>query len=362
MSPDPRFSRRDFIKLSGLGLGALALGSKGSLLTQSHWQSEFPQSERLGRVVDELGTYINVRTRPSSDAPEAGQLAGDDVVPWLREVVGYTPYRNQRWVETPQGYVWAPLLQPVRNLLNTPLDTLTQTGSEPGMWMEVTVPYVVAQLANPSPLGFRMRFLAENSLPIRFYYGQVWWADDIRNGDHGVEYHVRELHGSRGDHFWAPAQAFKPILPEDIQAISPQVENKRILINIARQTMSCFEDGREVYFCRVSTGRFGEDTQTPVSENLQIFMKFVSTHMEGGATGAGYDLSGIGWTTFIAAGGIAVHSTYWHNNFGERTSAGCVNVRPEDAKFVFRWSAPHVPYQPGKLDQIAGSLVRVVES
>jgi len=84
--------------------------------------------------------------------------------------------------------------------------------------------------------------------------------------------------------------------------------------------------------------------------------------MEGGASGAGYDLSGIGWVTFIAAGGIAIHSTYWHNNFGERTSAGCVNVRPEDARFIFRWSAPEVAYYPGKQDQIAGTSVRIVES
>ena len=195
MTSKSAFSRRDFIKLSSLGLGSLALGSNARSLLRPFWQGEFPQSERLRRVVDELGTFINVRTAPSSDAPEAGQLVGDEVVPWLREVVGYTPYRNQRWVETPQGYVWAPLLQPVRNIPNTPLEELPVTGAEPGMWMEVTIPYVEAHLANPAPLGFRIKHLVENSLPIRFYYGQVWWVDDLRTGDNGVEYHVRELHG-----------------------------------------------------------------------------------------------------------------------------------------------------------------------
>lgn len=362
MPANPHFSRKDFLKLGGLGFGAMALRSKVASLVRPLWQTEFPQSDRLGRVVDELGTFINMRTQPSSDAPEAGQLAGDQVVPWLREVVGYTPYRNQRWVETPQGYVWAPLLQPVRNLPNAPLTELPHTGSEPGMWMEVTVPYVEVQLANPAPLGFRIKHLVDNGLPIRFYYGQVWWVDGIRSGDPGSEYHMRELHGSRGDHFWAPAAGFKPIFPEDAAPISPDIENKQILINLARQTLSCFEDGREVFFCRVSTGRYGEDTQTPVGDFLRIFMKFLSIHMEGGASGAGYDLSGIGWATFIAAGGIAIHSTYWHNNFGERTSAGCVNVHSQDARFIYRWSAPNVEYYPGKQDLIAGTSVRVVES
>jgi lipoprotein-anchoring transpeptidase ErfK/SrfK len=140
------------------------------------------------------------------------------------------------------------------------------------------------------------------------------------------------------------------------------VENKQIVVNIARQTLSCYQDDREVYFCRVSTGRYGEGTETPIGDYLRIYMKFFSTHMEGGASGAGYDLSGIGWSTFIATGGIAIHTCYWHNNFGERMSAGCVNASPEDAKFVFRWSSPVVPYYPGKLDTVPGTGVRVVAS
>lgn len=351
-------SRREFLKLGALGAGAAALKPHRRPLEYQ----DFPQSEKLGRVVEELDRPINVRVAPSSEAALAGELMGDSVVPWLREVVGYTPYRNQRWVETPQGYIWAPLLQPVKNIHNSPINVLPEYGDGPGMWMEVTVPYVEAELDNPPARGFRIAYLVENFMPIRFYYGQVLWVDGIRSTDAGTEYHVRELHGSRGDEFWAPAEAFKPIYPEDAAPISPEVEDKQIVINLARQTLSCYEQGREIYFCRASTGRFGEDTETPLGDYLQIFMKFFSTHMEGGATGAGYDLSGIGWATFIASGGIAIHSTYWHNNFGERTSAGCVNVQPEDARFIFRWSAPDVPYYPGKLDQIAGTSVRVIEA
>lgn len=351
-------SRREFLKLGALGAGAAALHQHSRL----PFLQDFPDGERLGRVVEEMDRPINVRLAPSSEAGLAGEMLGDTVVPWLREVVGYTPYRNRRWVETPEGYIWAPLLQPVRNQPNTLIDALVDYGDGPGMWMEVTVPYVEAQLANPPARGFRVFYLVEHFMPIRFYYGQVLWVDDIRAGDAGTEYHVRELHGSRGDEFWAPAEAFKPIYPEDAAPISPEVENKQIVINLARQTLSCYEDGREVYFCRVSTGRFGEETETPPGEYFHADRKYLSLHMEGGASGAGYDLSGIGWATFIITGGIAIHSTYWHNNFGERTSAGCVNVMPEDARFVFRWSTPDVPYYPGKVEQVVGTHVRVVEA
>lgn len=378
MAKKPWFSRREFLKLSGLSLGAFALRPDLRAFERlGLWQTEFPQTERLGRVtvgIDE--EPVRLRSGPSTEATEIGRLPGDTVVEWHHEVVGYAPgYRNQRWVETPEGYVWAPFLQPVRNNLNTPLDSIPSFGDFPGMWMEVTVPYVEAQLADPPPKSpFRIAFLVNNGYPIHFYYGQTFWVDGIRTGENGPEYHVRELYGSRGDEFWAAAEAFKPVYPEEIAPISPEVENKEIVINIARQTLSCYEDGREVFFARVSTGgnpdwtedengvRDPEGRITPITDNGQVHRKYASLHMEGGRAGGGYDLSGIGWTTFIITGGIAIHSTYWHNNFGERTSAGCVNARPEDAKWIYRWTSPDVPYNPGIMEGVAGTRVRTVEA
>lgn len=321
--------------------------------------ADFPNTERLGRVTDPVA---NVRSRPSEDAPIVAELLEDTVVPWLREVVGRTQYRNQRWVETPDGYIWAPLLQPVKNHPNAPMDSLSSSSQGPGMWVEVTVPYVNVSLANPQPIGPRVSYLVERGLPIRLYYGQVIWADDIRTTDQGVEYHVRELHGSYGDNFWGPAEAFRPITPEEVEPISPEVEDKSILIDLNRQTLACFEEGREVHFCRISSGRYGADT--PVGDNLRIFWKLISVHMSGGTTGAGYDLTGVGWPTFFATNGIAIHGTFWHNNYGERTSAGCVNALPEDAKYVSLWSRPSVPYDPGVVDvggTSLGTSVRVIE-
>ncbi|HSB65010.1 MAG TPA: hypothetical protein VLD65_00435 [Anaerolineales bacterium] len=47
--------------------------------------------------------------RPDIDSQTAGTLYEDAVVPWLRELVGKNTFRtNQRWVETPDGYIWSP--------------------------------------------------------------------------------------------------------------------------------------------------------------------------------------------------------------------------------------------------------------
>jgi len=68
----------------------------------------------------------------------------------------------------------------------------------------------------------------------------------------------------------------------------------------------------------------------------------------------------------IAEDGVAIHSTFWHNNLGVPVSHGCVNVTPEDAHWIFRWTNPRVPYDPGDIDVTtmklpAGTEVDVIE-
>lgn len=47
--------------------------------------------------------------------------------------------------------------------------------------------------------------------------------------------------------------------------------------------------------------------------------------------------------TQVFHGAFALHGAYWHDEFGDRKSAGCVNLSPMDAKWLFDWSEPRVP-------------------
>src|SRR3990172_2396540 len=53
-----------------------------------------------------------------------------------------------------------------------------------------------------------------------------------------------------------------------------------------------------------------------------------------------YVLPGVPWTCFFTETGVAFHGTYWHDNFGMPMSRGCVNMRIEEAKWLFRWARP----------------------
>jgi hypothetical protein len=353
-------NRRAFLKLAALGLGGLALRPLG----RRYSLPEFPAFDRLGRIVS---GRIDLKQRPDVESATVGSLFEDAVFPWIREVVGSHPFRhNQRWVETPDGYVWAPYVQPVRNRPNPVVDRLPATSVGEGMWVEVTVPYVDIILANPPA---RSPWLKEALLP-RLYYSQILWVDQIRVDDQGQNwYRVNERFGY-GDIFWCAAEAFRPLSDEELTVISPDVEEKKVLVDVTHQTLSCYEGNTEVFFCRVSTGAKFDASGNPVDKwatplgGHPVWRKLVSTHMSGGTTGGGYDLPGIGWTTLFVGNGVAIHSTFWHNDFGVPRSHGCVNARPEDAQWIFRWTLPHVSYDPGDVTvgMPGGTRVEVVES
>jgi hypothetical protein len=365
MMDQKKISRREFLKLGALSLGGLALRPGISKLFTLQ---DFPESERLGRV----GWYsVDVKQRPDHESNTVAVLYEDSVVPWLHETIGYRPFRNnQRYVETPQGYIWSGDLIPVRNELNKPMAVLPESGEEEGMWVEVTVPFVDTVMDNPPPRSEFYQFRVDHGMPLRLYYSQILWVDKIRMDDNGsFWYRINERYGNPGDMLWAPAEALRPITKEEMVPISPQVEDKRIVVRVRweEQFLSCFEGNSEVYYCRVSTGTEGGSTPPSGigSPGFQIWRKLHSLHMSGGTNAEGWDLPGIGWTSLFHGDGVAIHSTYWHNNFGEPMSHGCVNCAPDDAKWIFRWTHPIVPFETGDNDVTitgdASTRVQVIE-
>ncbi len=342
-------NRREFLKLGALGAGAVYLAPTFRPRLQA---VEFPEAERLARVV--VGK-TELYARPDINESPVGSLYENQVLEWNREVVGYNPFRFvQRFVETPEGYIWSPHVQMTKNNPDpNPMTRLPDYASGIGMWVEVAVPYVDLVLANPPVRSPAFK----NGVPQRLYYQQVIWVDEVKldEGDK-VWYRLNERSGSYGDIFWAPGEAFHVLTPQDMSPLSPELtpDQKRVVINIAEdvQTLTCYENDAEVYFCRLSAGRRADEKGNPLEKSatpVGVFgssWKLPSIHMSGGASGVGWDLLGVAWPTFFATPGIAIHSTFWHNNFGgEYMSHGCVNLLAEDAKWVWRWTTPSVPYE-----------------
>lgn len=342
-------TRRDFLKLAGLGLGSLAF--RPAPLETVRKLPQFPAGDFLGRVAVTPNFYsTTLRAQPNENSPALRNVAQDELVVWHREVVGtnVAGRTNRRWVQTPEGFIYTADLQPVRNLPNTPLNALPQ--GKDGFWVEVTVPYVDLQLQT-APISPLVKYSLGTNQPIRLYYGQVVWIDQVgAAGDGTIMYRVNEsapLHGyGYGDIFVADGAAFKQLTEDDISPINPNVDpgTKKIVVDATpgRQILSCYEGNTEVFFCRVSTG-YGERFSTPTGDQA-VSWKIFSIHMAANTgSDSGYDTMAVPWPVFFNTNaGAAIHGTFWHNDFGTRRSHGCVNVSPEDAKWIFRWSTPAI--------------------
>ncbi len=346
-------SRRDFIKLAGLGAGAMAMRPFNGILPAYEWQ-ELSQGERLGRTL----ATLDYRTSPRVDYPPQAKVYEDSIVPILREVTASSKdlnLINQRWYETPNGYLHSDYVQPVLNLPNEPMKAMPE--GKNGFWAEVTTPFVDLYMDNaPARSPWAKDIIAIQKNP-RLYYTQVVWIDQIKIGENGQPlYRFNEdggrppgvTGGSYGDIFWGDGRAFRVMTAEDVAPISPNVDpaTKKVVVRAGRQeqNVSCYEGQHEVYFCKCSTGYVipndaEADKTTPAGDYL-TWRKSISIHMSGGASGAGYDTPGISWTNLFAGSGIAIHAAFWHNQFGMQRSHGCVNVAPDDAKWICRWTAP----------------------
>ena len=78
--------------------------------------------------------------------------------------------------------------------------------------------------------------------------------------------------------------------------------------------------------------------------SYKTFWKKPSRHMSSVAPAilGPYDLPGVPFVSYITLTGYAFHGVYWHNDFGRPRSHGCINLKPEEARWLFRWTQPSV--------------------
>jgi lipoprotein-anchoring transpeptidase ErfK/SrfK len=338
------FSRRDFLKLSGLALGGLAFSPFLPGLT------DFDDSF----VVRIATAEMPVRKQPSDESPIALTRYRDELVHVYGEVTAEEPVHNPVWYRVWGGYMHRGRLQRVKTIYQNPLSSLSGKNR---VLADVAVPFT-------TPFRFSKAFGWQPMAP-PLYFGSVHWVDAVEEGpalaeysgpwyrifdelDSNVSYHVPAIH--------------MRILPDDfMQPISPDVpyEQKMIEVNLSTQTLYAHENGRVVFQTNVSSGIPGRPlngglaTTTPAGR-FTVVDKVPSKHMGNSyfsseTTGNlladvdNYVLPGVPWTLFFTTQGHAFHGTYWHENFGTPMSRGCVNMRTDEVNWLFRWAKPVSP-------------------
>ena len=120
-----------------------------------------------------------------------------------------------------------------------------------------------------------------------------------------------------------------PVAPGEVPV--PTIsEGKQIVVVLSQQRLFAFEDGNLLQTFLVSTGLPGTPT---VQGSFSIYDKVPAQRM----WGPGYDLPNVQWVMYFYRD-YSLHGAYWHNNFGQPMSHGCVNMRNEDAKWLYDWA------------------------
>lgn len=113
---------------------------------------------------------------------------------------------------------------------------------------------------------------------------------------------------------------------------------KRIVIDLTNETLYAY-DGAAVFMQQpISTGLELTPTQ---KGTYWVYRKLPDSYMQGPTLGFSdqfFDLPGVPWVLYFNTNGSAIHGTYWHNNFGQIWSHGCVNLPPDQAKLLYEWA------------------------
>jgi hypothetical protein len=127
---------------------------------------------------------------------------------------------------------------------------------------------------------------------------------------------------------------------------------KWIVVHLGDGTLVAYEGLSPVFTTLMSPGRGGipvaghdpvEASTTPLGVFYVTFKDraAVMTHDKPGEPRTHW-IADVPFTQYFDPP-FALHAAYWHDRFGEETSAGCINVSPADAETLFQWSDPPVP-------------------
>jgi lipoprotein-anchoring transpeptidase ErfK/SrfK len=313
-------TRRDFLKLGGLTLASLAFSS---------FLPEFTGFEDI-ELVRVAKDPVSVYKKPDDASLIVNTWPRDSLVHVYDTVEVETPGANPHWYRVYGGYMNASRLQKVRIHYNVPRSSIPPDNK---ILSEVTVPFTQAYRYNQWDGWFSV---------YRLYYSSIQWITGLDAGPDGKAWYVVQDEADKNLHYYVPAVQLRPISAEEMAPISKDVPPgyKRIDVNLSTQTLTCFEAEKEVMSTRVSSGVTGLFDTPHGSFNIQV--KLPSRNMSTTSRFADdvIPLVGVPWTSFFTSQGHAFHGTYWHDNFGVPMSHGCVNMRNEDAMWLFRWSNP----------------------
>lgn len=126
---------------------------------------------------------------------------------------------------------------------------------------------------------------------------------------------------------------------------------KWVEVSVPQQLLTAYHDSTPISSTLVSTGLAPNLTETGM---FHVRLKYPVQDMKGFTSATGevlavgedgapadavaYDVPAVPNVMYFNMEGEALHGTYWHNNFGEPMSHGCVNLPLDFAAWMYGWA------------------------
>jgi LysM repeat protein len=115
----------------------------------------------------------------------------------------------------------------------------------------------------------------------------------------------------------------------------PTGVGREILVDLSDSRVYAYENGVLVRNVLASTGLPATPT---VQGDFTVQRKYGAQTM----SGPGYYLPDVPYVLYFYAG-YALHGTYWHSNWGQHMSHGCVNLPTPEAEWFYAWADVGTP-------------------
>lgn len=307
------------------------------------------QNSVLGRVL-----FYDVPTyeKPDQGSESNGTYQYNDVLTLSQPIGVKTPLiRDEIWHKLDDhAYIQSENIQLVRNDLNEPFEGVI---SKDGRLAEVTVP-----LTQAWPNGKKYPPHQQ------FFYGSVHWVYGLGQDAEGNLYYL-VIEDRWNEAYYVDARHMRIIEDEELAPLSPveDITRKSILVDTKDQMLYAFEDDELVMSTGVSTGVVTDDIDliTPVGDYFINYKRPTRHMVHSDKIGINDDeLYGVPWVSYFTDTGIAFHGTYWHNDYSQPRSHGCVNMPIHAAKWLYLWSDPVIAPRAKLFVSNQGTAVKVI--
>jgi hypothetical protein len=118
-------------------------------------------------------------------------------------------------------------------------------------------------------------------------------------------------------------------------------DERWIEVNLDGQFVVAYAGATPVFATLASTGIAGASGANfeTVQGLFRVQQKHVSATMDGESPTGRYSIEDVPWTQYFY-GSFALHGAFWHTGFGRVHSHGCVNLSPDDARWLFDFTTP----------------------